>query len=103
MTDRYPGKKEKMKIENVEQLSLGGNTVATFSAYFEDMQFTIHKIKLIRTKKGGLIISLPSYYSGVNLQKSWAPYIEFSLEKGKQFYQDAFQQLKEFGIPSTGG
>jgi len=87
-----------MKIENVKQLPPGGNVIATFDAYFEELQLTIHKIKLIRTKKGALIISTPSYSVEQEFEKKWHPYFEFSEQKQKEFYAESYKQLKNFGI-----
>lgn len=87
-----------MKIENVHQLPPGGSVVATFDVYFEEIQLTVHRIRLIRTKKGGLIISPPSYSTEEEFEKKWHPYIEFSPEKQKEFYYETHKQLKDFGI-----
>ena len=87
-----------MKIENVKQLPPAGSVIATFDAYFEEIQLTIHRVKLIRTKKGAFIISLPSYSTEEEFEKKWNPYFKFSEQRQKEFYADSYRQLKDFGI-----
>jgi|HubBroStandDraft_4_1064222.scaffolds.fasta_scaffold01225_16 hypothetical protein len=73
-----------MEILNFCEHAPGSHTVAIFSVYIPESQLTIHKMRLIRSKKGVLFLTLPSYRSEQTdpTQKPvYLPYFQFSQEK----------------------
>lgn len=88
-----------MKIENYRQGAMGSNILAEFDIYFgEQWGMTFKNWKLIRTRKGGYMLSGPNYSiaddQGI---KKWYPYIEFSPEKKHNFEKKILEMLKDFG------
>lgn len=86
-----------MEIQNYDQQPPGGPCLGIFSVYIAPYRMTIHKVRLIRTKKGALILGLPSYaIPQDDGSKKWHSYIEFSAEKAKEFNEKVLEALKPF-------
>jgi hypothetical protein len=86
-----------LEIENYKENSSSASTLAEFSVYIAPYRLRFHRLRLIKTKSGKLIIGLPSY--GVDQpdgQKKWHPYIEWSQEKGKEFHAKVMEALTPF-------
>jgi hypothetical protein len=86
-----------MEILNYDEQPPGGSCLAIFSVYIPPFRLTIHKVRLIRTKKGALILGLPSYaIPQPDGSKKWHSYIEFSAEKAKEFNEKVMEALQTF-------
>lgn len=86
-----------MEVLNYQPQLPGKSTIALFSVYIQSFRLTLHKLRLIRTKKGHLLVSLPAYsVDQPDGTKKWLPYIEFSAEKNKEFLEKVFEALKPF-------
>jgi hypothetical protein len=86
-----------MEILNYEKQAAGGFTVAVFTVYLPSANLSLHKVRLNRSKKGNLFVSLPSF--GVEQpdgSKKWMPYMEWSQEKGREFNEKVMEALKPF-------
>lgn len=82
-----------MEILNYIQ-SQSPPVIATFSVTIPALKLTLHKLKVMRSKKGHLFISYPSWMQEDYGQKSYHPYIEFDLEKKKEFESKVFELLQ---------
>lgn len=73
------------------------NTVCTFDVYFPAWQMTIHTMKLMRSKKGGLFLVYPA-----RCEKQedgtfkFYPYLSFSKDRDADFQKKVLELLKEF-------
>ena len=86
-----------MDIENYQEQARGMPTIAIFDLYLPKIHLRIHHMKLIRTKKGHLMLSLPSFsVDNADGTKKWTPYIEWSPEKAKEFNVKVMEALKPF-------
>ena len=86
-----------MKVENFHELSPVGPIVASFDVYIPSLKMTIHNVKLIKSKRGNVFPSMPSY-SKTNEAggKSYHPVISFSPEKEKEFVALLWEELKPY-------
>jgi hypothetical protein len=86
-----------VKIENFRESLPGTSIVATFDLYVPALQMTIHQCKVIRSKKGKLFPSLPSYgVSQPDGSKKFCSLITFSLEKQKEFDKSLSEVIAPF-------
>ena len=86
-----------MEILNFQAQNDGTSCAGTFSVHLPNMKITLHKLRLIKTKSGNMIIGIPSY--GVDQgdgKKKWMPYIEFGSDKSKEFNEKVLEALKPF-------
>lgn len=88
-----------MEILNYDEQPPTGNVVAIFSVRLPAAAMTFHKIKLIRSKKGNLFISLPSYAVDSMSEfgkKEYHPYVEMDEERKKEFQNKVLEAIKPF-------
>lgn len=84
-----------MEILNYDEQRPGGSTVAIFSVSLSHL--TIHRVRLIKTKKGHMMLGLPSYaVDQPDGSKKWHQYLEWSTEKGIEFEKKVMQALEPF-------
>jgi hypothetical protein len=87
----------KMEISNYAEQPKGGSIIAIFSVYIPQIPLTIHKVKLVRTKKGSLIVGLPSYaVEQRDGTKKWEPYFEFGENQRKVFSDTVLELIKTY-------
>ncbi len=86
-----------MKIENYREVVPGHPVVAEFDLYLPSIQMTIHNCKIVRSKKGHLFYTFPSYQKvHDDGRKTYHPVITFSLEKKEQFDKVLYEELEPF-------
>jgi len=88
-----------MSIQILNYQDVMGNqyTAATFEIYFPSWQMTWVGVKLIKTKKGGYMIGLPTKSEKRDDGKfNFIPYIKFSDQKGKDFQKEVLHLLAPF-------
>lgn len=89
-----------MEILNYDEQPPGGSSIAVFSVRLPQAGMTFHKIKLIRSKKGNLFLSLPSYgESDPNDpfgKKTYHPYVEMTLDRKTDFQKKVLEALEPF-------
>jgi hypothetical protein len=86
-----------MEILNYEEQPKGSFNISIFTVYLPNAHLSIHKVRLNRSKKGHLFISLPAF--GIDQpdgSRKWQPYIEWFQEKGKEFNEKVLEALKPF-------
>lgn len=67
--------------------------IATFTAYIPAIKLFIHKLKVVRSKKGHLFISYPSYMEQQSDEKKYLPYFEFDSDRKKEFENQVLQKI----------
>jgi hypothetical protein len=83
-----------MEIGNYRELNQGA-VVAEFSALGNGIYF--HRMKLMRSRKGHLFLTYPSYRESKDDPNSkWIPFVEMSAEKKADFEKKVFEALKPF-------
>jgi hypothetical protein len=87
-----------MEIENYREQPAGGSVVAIFDiAWPAQFGLTFRNWKLIRSKKGNLFITGPSYSEVQhNGDKKWLPFIDFNKEKKESFEKKVLEALGPF-------
>jgi len=87
-----------MEILNFEHQPSGSFAIATFDIYFGPAWgMTLRKFRLCKSKNGHSFIQSPSYKKGEeNGKPIFAPYVDFSQEKGKDFSKNVMDLLKPF-------
>lgn len=69
-------------------------TIATFSVHIPALKLHLHKLRVMRSKKGHIFISYPSWMEDQHGTKKYFPYLEFEIEKKKEFEAKVFELLK---------
>lgn len=88
-----------MDIINYKDVPGNASIVAEFDLYMPTSNMTFHKLKVVRSKKGGIFIGLPTW--GEKLEdgtKKYHPYISFSKAKNESFQKAVIDKLKESGL-----
>lgn len=86
-----------MEILNYFEQSALGPVVAIFSVTIPAMGMTFHQIKLIRTKKGGLMVAMPQYSKPQeDGTKTWHTYVELSETRRQEFNKKVMEAIKPF-------
>ncbi len=75
----------------------GSPTIATFSAYIHEWNLKMHKMRLVRTKKGHVFAAFPCYSEERDGNKTYLPYNEFSFEKKKEIEEGIARELAHMG------
>jgi hypothetical protein len=86
-----------MEILNYCEQPSNGSIAAIFSLTIPALGMTFHKVKLIRTKKGGLMIAFPSYSEEqADGTKKWLSLIELSDARKTEFNKKVMEALNPF-------
>lgn len=86
-----------MEILNYSEQSPTGNTVAIFSLAIPAFGMTFHKLRLVRTKKGGLMVFFPSYGEPKeDGTKAWHSYVDLSENRRHDFNKKVMEALQPF-------
>lgn len=90
-----------MEILNYDEKNASSSVLAEFSIYWGPQYgMTFHKWKLIRSKRGDLFVTGPSYSTevmdGFVPKKEWHQMIEFSKEKNSAFQKKVLELLEPF-------
>lgn len=87
-----------MEILNWKDGTLTSNVVGIFDIYLgPKWGMTFKNFRLIRTKKGSLILGFPSYsIDNEPGKKTWIPYIDLSPEKKEAFTKEVMELVKPF-------
>lgn len=88
-----------MEIENYREELPGQAVIATFDVYLPKMQLNLRNFRLIKSKKGHLFVTPPSFKDKSLDGERWIPLIEFSRDKQKEFLNKILGRLKA-EIPS---
>ncbi len=86
-----------MEIHEWETGGRTPTTIGTFTVYLSSIGLSIFGVKAIRTKKGGIFISLPSWYEkddeggGV-----WKPHASFSEQRSQEFQKKCLEAIEPF-------
>lgn len=89
-----------MEIHNWEDGPQGGNIFGVFTVYIPALGLSLHKVKAVKTKKGGVFIAFPSFSKEDNLgQKTWYPYFSFSEARSKDFQIACLEAIEPFLTP----
>ena len=85
----------KMRIENWSYGSQGSSVVAEFSIYYDNIKRADHFVKIIKSKKGNLFVSLPTRkITDEYGQEKYAPIVEI-YEDVKRDFSKAVLELAE--------
>jgi len=91
-----------MEIIDYSEQPPGKSTIAIFGVYLPALCMRIHKFRLIRLKNGKLLLGFPSFRTNSTTPTGnaiYAPYFEFSTEKGQEFERKVMEALKPFLRP----
>lgn len=86
-----------MEIHNWEEGPRTSNIAGMFTVYIPALGLSLHKLKAIRTKKGGIFIAYPSYATkDAEDKKTWHPYISFSDQRSRDFQKTCIEAIRPF-------
>lgn len=86
-----------MEIQNYDEQPATGPVVAIFDFTIPALGFTCRRWKLMRSKKGGLFITSPSFSKeGSNGEKVWSKYVEVSENRSRDFQRAVLDALKPY-------
>ncbi len=86
-----------MQILNYQEQPPTGSVAAIFSLYIEGFGMTFHKMKLIRTKKGALMVVFPSFSNPKDDgTKTWHSLVELSENRKTEFNKKVMEALNPF-------
>ncbi len=89
-----------MQILNFKDITGKPNTVAEFDVYVPEREITFNMMKLIRTKKGALMVSFPCRCEKTDDGKYiFHPYVTLAKRKHDEFQKEVLELVKAF-LPS---
>ena len=75
-----------MKIENYRVQEPSSNEIARFDVDLDKAGIILHEFRVVKKKEGGWFISPPNFSTEKAGVKVWMPYITFTEERRKQFF-----------------
>ncbi len=86
-----------MQILNFKDVIGKPNVLGEFDVYFPEKGATFHMLKIVRTKKGGLMINFPAKCEKTEDGKYiFHPYITLAKHKFEEFQKQVIELLKPF-------
>lgn len=84
-----------MRVENYKLEASSSNEIARFDVYLDKMGIILHQFRVVKKKDHGWFISPPNYSIEENGVKKWHPYVTFSEQRKKEFYDMLHDLVKE--------